>query len=1013
MMMPSAFVRRHFEIALSLLLLLAADCVLLIGQEPVREPKPAAIHLVGHEDQALLARVQEVIDDWDPRKLINPYVVSMEAVDASARPVIRKTLRRPDLAEFIADVEAAEQLGKAMFWEMQAGSDFGRSRDGVFVGTACASCHFQAGADPRDRHTQRIPYVVWDKYRLHPEHFMEQEPYDPVVSATRVTKPKPRTALSMIVGSQGVERRVFDRLSGPPPAQGVWQSERSRVKTSLIPKEEWLMFFRNHNPDQSPFRQITTRNSPTVINSGFSDRLFHDGRAESTFNGFSIFGDHDKDEIIYRRDRTGTIKPVRIAILKASLASQAVGPVVNEVEMSFEGRTFADLARKLLDQKILAYQQIDPTDPVLGIYASPNQRPTYRDLIRRAFRREWWDGTGTDGRESKVDLLLNANRRPPYAKGSMFEANFSLYWGLANLIYQSELVSNQSPFDAMMMGNPRPVLDRWEKERGRLEPIYLDRAIVQPNASPRPEHRTGSAVFQHGFRVFLNRGCVECHSGPLFSSTSERLLEIDGLFPVASMIHNTLVPLGPTDAIRFHDQKFFQQTIAMIANRIAKRSPDLAKESRQLAHRMEQLRHDAHGDSAKLADLIAIRVPVQGLEAEDRGQIAQWIKTYEATRVEKLGNRNFYTENQRVELAEAMVGPLWVEKMIIPPRQVPFRPLLPWAPPHATPDYAFYDLGFYNLGVSPPRFDRGIGTALYKYLKKEFLAEVMAAMKSDLKADGTPESARLLQELEAMDPADLIKIFRAPAPGLESLEKSELPLDDRLIERFKDKKMIYLEAYAELLQSTQGISGSAYRPKQEDLADFLPEFAPPQDIPLEGLAPPTPPVPLDLSWHRNNLLNDQGNDNRRRSDHHFLSRARALAIDEEPWGLRKPLFHDNEMAFWGSFRTPGLRNIELTGPYMHNGRLMTLSAVIDFYNRGGDVPMHRQLNPDKHPAMVPLGMTPDDRLALEFFMLCLTDEQVRQGRGRFSHPSLQVVNGYLSTDPRPVEQIITIPATGN
>jgi hypothetical protein len=288
---------------------------------------------------------------------------------------------------------------------------------------------------------------------------------------------------------------------------------------------------------------------------------------------------------------------------------------------------------------------------------------------------------------------------------------------------------------------------------------------------------------------------------------------------------------------------------------------------------------------------------------------------------------------------------------------------------------------------------------------------VMAGMKNDLKADASPESAQMLQELEAMETADFIQMLRSTSPALESLEKSQRP-DDRWIERLREMSMIYFEAYAELLQSTQGVSGSAYRPKQEDVSELLRDFDLTPDAPLEGLAPPASPAPLDLSWHRNDLLNDQGEDNRRRSDHHFLSRARALAIDEEPWGLRKPLFHDNELAFWGSFRTPGLRNIELTGPYMHNGRLMTLSEVIDFYNRGGDVAMHRQLNPDKHPAMVPLGMTPDDRLALEFFMLCLTDEQVRQGRGRFSHPSLQVVNGYLSTDPRPVEQIITVPATG-
>src|SRR3954468_2138793 len=44
--------------------------------------------------------------------------------------------------QFVRDATAAQQLGKALFWDMQEGSD-GR--------TACASCHYAAGADSRSR----------------------------------------------------------------------------------------------------------------------------------------------------------------------------------------------------------------------------------------------------------------------------------------------------------------------------------------------------------------------------------------------------------------------------------------------------------------------------------------------------------------------------------------------------------------------------------------------------------------------------------------------------------------------------------------------------------------------------------------------------------------------------------------------------------------------------------------------------------------------------------------------
>lgn len=47
----------------------------------------------------------------------------------------------------------------------------------------------------------------------------------------------------------------------------------------------------------------------------------------------------------------------------------------------------------------------------------------------------------------------------------------------------------------------------------------------------------------------------------------------------------------------------------------------------------------------------------------------------------------------------------------------------------------------------------------------------------------------------------------------------------------------------------------------------------------------------------------------------------------------RPDFRD---AVDGAFKTPGLRNVALTGPYFHNGSRSTLEQVVEFYNRGGD-----------------------------------------------------------------------------
>src|SRR5687767_15193023 len=58
-------------------------------------------------------------------------------------PLSALSIPRPsNLGDYVRDEKAAEVLGKALFWDMQVGSD--RIQ-------ACATCHFRAGADPRSR----------------------------------------------------------------------------------------------------------------------------------------------------------------------------------------------------------------------------------------------------------------------------------------------------------------------------------------------------------------------------------------------------------------------------------------------------------------------------------------------------------------------------------------------------------------------------------------------------------------------------------------------------------------------------------------------------------------------------------------------------------------------------------------------------------------------------------------------------------------------------------------------
>ena len=67
----------------------------------------------------------------------------------------------------------------------------------------------------------------------------------------------------------------------------------------------------------------------------------------------------------------------------------------------------------------------------------------------------------------------------------------------------------------------------------------------------------------------------------------------------------------------------------------------------------------------------------------------------------------------------------------------------------------------------------------------------------------------------------------------------------------------------------------------------------------------------------------------------------------------------------GAFKTPTLREVARTSPYMHDGSLATLAKVIDFYNRGGNP------NPHLDPELHPLRLTPQEKQALLAFLRAL------------------------------------------
>ncbi len=82
----------------------------------------------------------------------------------------------------------------------------------------------------------------------------------------------------------------------------------------------------------------------------------------------------------------------------------------------------------------------------------------------------------------------------------------------------------------------------------------------------------------------------------------------------------------------------------------------------------------------------------------------------------------------------------------------------------------------------------------------------------------------------------------------------------------------------------------------------------------------------------------------------------------------------------GAFMTPTLRELKYTAPYMHNGTIETLREVIDFYDRGGGA------DPNKDPALKPLGLSFEEKKDLVAFLGALSGEPLTGSDFVWSEP---------------------------
>ncbi len=427
-------------------------------------------------------------------------ITSLAAVPNPAFEIDLKTgarIVRGDLTPYVADLTSAIQLGKALFWDIQAGSD---------NKVSCATCHFQAGADVRTRN-QLNPGAngVFDgastNYTLTAADF----PFvDPALGKN----------IDNISGSQGVRASTFVGIT----------STGGELTTAVS------------DPVFGTMRLTTGLNTPSVVNAVFNHRNFFNGRAQPEFNGVNPWGTRDIGARIWSVvDTLGNIGQVGIRIGTASLASQAVGPPLNTTEMSAAGRTFPDLGRKLLRLKPLGLQAVSAGDSVLGPIADrklKGLKTTYGALIQKAFQPTLWNTAQT--------VTIGSNTY------SLTEANFSLFWGLAIMLYEGTLVSDNTPVDQYVATRVFDVAGG----TGNLlsdNPALLDQAVNRlaaqgitiPTATgsravTRADILTGIDLFEKpipppgtvGIPAGMGAGCGFCHISAETTSASVRNLTI-------------------------------------------------------------------------------------------------------------------------------------------------------------------------------------------------------------------------------------------------------------------------------------------------------------------------------------------------------------------------------------------------------------------------------------------------------------------------------------------------------
>ena len=953
---------------------------------------------------------------------------------AGVDPALQPLIGRP----------AAEILGKALFWDMQVGSD------GI---QACASCHFHAGVDNRSRN------------QLNPNHLGGDLDLE-VFSNRAVPPPDPQNPDQDVVASDFPFHKLVDiNIPGEPLVNpGNVASDANDVMSSMgvifrtfvdIPPigggsfgpavmgvAPLLPDIGTADPDPIPVfqgvRRVEPRNTPTFHGAAFNFDNFWDGRARFHFNGGSVFGPSDPQFHIFVNDGSGAgamhalpdpndnelplsewapalgETPVPVRIKFSSLASQAVGPPLSEFEMSFLGRNWPKIGKKMLQDGVtpLANQLVATTDSVLGprshqntTVGMPGLDLSYRQLIQLAFDPQLWANTsqhfhGAPGPDPFDGYILSA----PSAGGAgltdtnqftQMEANFSLFFGLAAQAYEELTIPDDTLFDQFMDANPLAANAVGEPgSLGVLHPALIPGLVgpltLIPDDPSTPEYDGFGPEEVFGFDIFAGANLTAAL--PLGSLRNPSFTLPDG------------TPFGTGS------NPFARTARCMLCHL----GPEQTDHSINVTHGL--LKGDAEYEFPTPPEVEFPPGSGQFLPAaEPPGPLQAVGGLILAEEIEEAAQDAVEVEPQNFATFDNPATS-WDDRIVAQPEA-----------------FAFGDQGIYNIGVRPIIDDisRGGNDPFGWPLSLTALTLKNIAGPLFEPPDGPSDPPAVMGNF---DPAiDLAGgLFEETGdgaffPGTTYTLQSINPGFERspIIPLMPEYMVPWMHS----------LPAGELHPQIDEMAGLAPNtITAPNGGPAVEFAEYIFGIDLHCGIYDPALYGAPGDP----PNHGWGPRApnnQSGVSGNIDYPIHGTWPMSNRVRRDGGFKAPSLRNIELTGPMFHTGSYLTLRQVVDFYIRGGDFPVTNAEGRDQHMVDIekqafgfgrtnsisgdldlfadalpdtayrydvmpdtdhplipePAYLTPENaKNAIVKFMLSLTDPRVKYARAPFDYPELFV-----------------------